>query len=132
MTRATVYRHMIDYGEDLHWTPPAGAVVFFVWLKFTADNTAMRWWRVAGWDIANDLLLDVTGHPRRRRNITHRCRGCARLGGHGGAVRRIRFTDYPNLDARRPGPGLHPQRLFAAGTHLQSTSTPSLPRSARF
>ncbi len=63
MTRATVYRHMIDYGEDLHWAPPTGAVVFFAWLKFTADNTAMRWWRVAGWDIANDLALVLPDTP---------------------------------------------------------------------
>ena len=63
MTRATVYRHMIDYGEDLHWTPPAGAVVFFAWLKFTVDNAAMRWWRVAGWDVVNDLALVLPDTP---------------------------------------------------------------------
>ena len=63
MTRATVYRHMIDYGEDLHWAPPTGAVVFYVWLKFTVDNAAMRWWRVAGWDVANDLALILPDTP---------------------------------------------------------------------
>ena len=63
MTRATVYRHLIDYGEDLHWTAPAGATVFYVWRKHTAGNAAMRWWRAAGWDITNNSALVLPDTP---------------------------------------------------------------------
>ena len=54
MTRATVYRHLIDYGEGVHWTPPAGTAIFYAWRKFTSDNAAMRWRRIAGWNIAGN------------------------------------------------------------------------------
>ncbi len=64
MTRATVYRHQIDFGERVHWTPPAGTAEFYVWSKLTADNAAMRWRRLGGWDIVRDapvLLPDAPG-----------------------------------------------------------------------
>ena len=63
MTRATVYRHQIDYGESVHWTPPDGAAVFFVWRKFTEDNAAMRWHRIAGWDIAHNARVSLPDAP---------------------------------------------------------------------
>ena len=63
MTRATVYRHQIDFGERVHWTPPAGTAEFYVWSKLTADNAAMRWRRIAGWDIANNARVSLPDAP---------------------------------------------------------------------
>ena len=54
MTRAIVTRHHVDYGEGVHWTPPAGTAIFYAWRKFTSDNAAMRWRRIAGWNIAGN------------------------------------------------------------------------------
>ena len=51
MTRATTYRHDIDFGEALRWEPPAGTAEFFVWAKKTADGSAMRWRRIAGYSL---------------------------------------------------------------------------------
>ena len=51
MTRATSYRHDIDFGESLRWEPPAGTTEFFVWAKKSADGSAMRWKRVAGYSL---------------------------------------------------------------------------------
>ena len=63
MTRATVYRHQIDFGERVHWTPPAGTAEFYVWSKLTADNAAMRWRRLGGWDIARDAPVSLPDAP---------------------------------------------------------------------
>ena len=43
-------RHQIEFGESLRWEPPAGTAEFYVWGKRTADNSIMRWRRVAGWE----------------------------------------------------------------------------------
>ena len=53
MTRATTYRHDIDFGESLRWRPPAGTAEFFVWAKKSADGSAMRWKRVAGYSVVS-------------------------------------------------------------------------------
>ena len=63
MTRATVYRHLIDYGERVHWTPHSGTAVFYVWRKQTSDNAAMRWRRIAGWDIAHNARVLLPEAP---------------------------------------------------------------------
>ena len=62
----TTRQHRIDFGEPLAWTPPAGAAEFFVWAKTAADDEAMRWHRIAGWDVANntvETLADAPGSP---------------------------------------------------------------------
>ena len=64
MTRATTYRHDIDFGESLRWEPPAGTAEFFVWAKKSADGAAMRWKRVAGWSLLTNgriVVPEATG-----------------------------------------------------------------------
>ncbi len=56
-------RHNIDYGETLAWTPPAGTAVFYVWAKVGGDDAAMRWRRLAGWDVANNRGITITDAP---------------------------------------------------------------------
>ena len=63
MTRAIVTRHHVDYGEGVHWTPPAGTAVFYVWRKFTDNNAAMRWRRIAGWNIAGNGRVSLPDAP---------------------------------------------------------------------
>ena len=63
MTRATVYRHDIDFGERVHWTPPPDTAEFYVWSKLTADNAAMRWRRLGGWNIANNAPVSLPDAP---------------------------------------------------------------------
>ena len=63
MTRATVYRHQIDFGERVHWTPPPDTAEFYVWSKLTADNAAMRWRRLGGWNIANNAPVSLPDAP---------------------------------------------------------------------
>ena len=63
MTRATVYRHDIDFGERVHWTPPPDTAEFYVWSKLTADNAAMRWRRLGGWNIANNAPVSLSDAP---------------------------------------------------------------------
>ena len=45
----TTTHHQIDFGESLRWEPSAGTAEFYVWGKRTADNSIMRWKRVAGY-----------------------------------------------------------------------------------
>ena len=59
MTRATTYRHDIDFGESLRWEPPAGTAEFFLWAKQTADGSAMRWKRVGGFNVLTDAPITV-------------------------------------------------------------------------
>ena len=63
MTRATVYRHDIDFGERVHWTPPPDTAEFYVWSKLTVDNAAMRWRRLGGWNIANNAPVSLSDAP---------------------------------------------------------------------
>ena len=63
MGSVTATRHRIDYGEPLAWTPPAGAAVFYVWAKTAADDEAMRWRRIAGWDVANNARETIPDSP---------------------------------------------------------------------
>ena len=53
--------HRLDFGEGLSWTPPAGAARFIVWAKTAAADAAPRWLQVAGYDVANDTPIAVTG-----------------------------------------------------------------------
>ena len=55
----TTTHHQIDFGESLRWEPPAGAAEFYVWGKRTADNSIMRWRRVAGYDVLTGTRLTV-------------------------------------------------------------------------
>ena len=59
MNNPTVTRHEIGFGESVRWEPPAGTAEFYVWAKRSADNAAMRWKRVAGWDVANGREIAV-------------------------------------------------------------------------
>ena len=52
-------RHNINFGEGIKWTPPAGAASFYVWVKHSAVDSAMRWRRVAGWDVGNNAVIPV-------------------------------------------------------------------------
>ena len=52
-------RHNVGFGEGVKWAPPEGAASFFVWVKHTAVDSAMRWRRVAGWDVANNVVIPV-------------------------------------------------------------------------
>ena len=52
-------RHNVGFGEGVKWTPPEGAASFFVWVKHSAVDSAMRWRRVAGWDVANNVVIPV-------------------------------------------------------------------------
>ena len=67
MTRATVYRHEIDYGEDATWTAPAGAAKWLAWRKTALHSlmgdepspgyvqyggAAPAWAEIGGYDIA--------------------------------------------------------------------------------
>ena len=59
MTDVQVNRHFLDFGETLNWEATDGVAEFFVWAKRSADGAAMRWKRVAGWDVANDQTIAV-------------------------------------------------------------------------
>ena len=63
MGSVTATRHNIDFGEPLAWTPPAGAAVFYVWSKTAADDEAMRWRRIAGWDVVNNTVETIPDAP---------------------------------------------------------------------
>ena len=63
MRSVTATRHHIDFGEPLAWTPPAGAAVFYVWAKTAADDEAMRWRRLAGWDVTNNTRVTIPDAP---------------------------------------------------------------------
>ena len=77
--RITPSRRELEFGERLTWSPPAGAASFGVWLKTSAythpeddagpatlrayGGPAPTWVQAAGYDIANDVALDVDGLP---------------------------------------------------------------------
>ena len=63
MRSVTATRHSIDFGEPLAWTPPAGAAVFYVWAKTVADDEAMRWRRLAGWNVTNNTVETIPDAP---------------------------------------------------------------------
>ena len=63
MGSVTATRHNIDFGEPLAWTPPAGAAAFYVWAKTPADDEAMRWRRIAGWDVTNNTVETLADAP---------------------------------------------------------------------
>ena len=52
-------RNNVGFGEGVKWAPPEGAASFFVWVKHTSVDSAMRWRRVAGWDVANNVVIPV-------------------------------------------------------------------------
>ena len=52
-------RHQIEFGESLRWEPPAGTAEFYVWGKRTADNSIMRWRRVAGYNVVTGMKVTV-------------------------------------------------------------------------
>ena len=51
--------HLIDFGESLRWEPSDGVSQFFVWGKRTADNSIMRWKRVAGYNVDTGMRVTV-------------------------------------------------------------------------
>ena len=55
----TTTHHQIDFGESLRWEPPTGTAEFFVWGKRTADNSIMRWRRVAGYSLVTGMKVTV-------------------------------------------------------------------------
>ena len=55
----TTTHHQIDFGESLRWEPPAGTAEFYVWGKRTADNSIMRWRRVAGYNVVTGMKVTV-------------------------------------------------------------------------
>ena len=55
----TTTHHQIDFGESLRWEPSAGTAEFYVWGKRTADNSIMRWRRVAGYSVLTGTKLTV-------------------------------------------------------------------------
>ena len=67
MRRVTPNQHHIEYGEDLSWSPPAGAVKFLVWgqprvltfddlgvgaTEIAYGGPAPAWTEIGGFDIA--------------------------------------------------------------------------------
>ena len=74
MTRAPVYRHRMEWGEDATWTAPAGAAKWLAWRK-TAPQAAFdganlgaatiyggdppTWKEVGGFDIAGGAVIEV-------------------------------------------------------------------------
>ena len=69
MRRVTPNQHHIEYGEDLSWSPPAGAVKFLVWgqprvltfddlgvgaTEIAYGGPAPAWTEIGGFDIAAD------------------------------------------------------------------------------
>ena len=63
MGSVTATRHQIDFGESLSWTPEANVSEFFVWSKIGTEDAAMRWRRLAGWDLANGATLVIPDAP---------------------------------------------------------------------
>ena len=63
MNRARTYRRNIDFGESLAWTPPADAAEFYLWGKIGDTDSAIRWRRTAGWNIANAAAIDLPEAP---------------------------------------------------------------------
>ena len=63
MRSVSATRHNIDFGEPLAWTPPAGAAAFYVWAKTVADDEAMRWRRLAGWNVTNNTVEIIPDAP---------------------------------------------------------------------
>ena len=63
MGRVSTTRHDIDFGEGIRWTPPAGTGAFFVWSKVASDDAAMRWRRLAGWDVATASAVSIADVP---------------------------------------------------------------------
>ena len=56
-------RHNIEFGERVHWTPPTGAAEFYIWLKVDDESAAMRWRRIAGWDLTRNRPVTITDAP---------------------------------------------------------------------
>ena len=69
--RISPSRHELEFGEGLTWLPPALAARFYVWDKTPAfsraddsgtdGGAAPRWVQVAGYDIAGDAAIEITG-----------------------------------------------------------------------
>ena len=59
-------RHQIEFGESVIWEPPPGTGAFFAWGKRPEINEAMRWRRLAGWDIANNRSVVIPDAPSGR------------------------------------------------------------------
>ena len=63
MGRVSATRHSIEFGESVRWTPPAGTGAFYVWSKIADADAAMRWRRLAGWDVANGAPIVIADAP---------------------------------------------------------------------
>ena len=82
MRRVTPTVHHVEYGEDLSWTPPAGAVKWLVWtqprvtthsqdeglgvaIDLAYGGPAPGWTEVGGWDAATaaKIAIDGKGQP---------------------------------------------------------------------
>ena len=63
VSSTTTTRHDIDFGEGVRWTPPPGTGAFFAWAKVTSNDDAMRWRRLAGWDVANGRAVSIPDAP---------------------------------------------------------------------
>ena len=63
MGSVTPTRHNVDFGESVAWTPEANVSEFFVWSKIGTEDAAMRWRRLAGWDVANGATLVIPDAP---------------------------------------------------------------------
>ena len=59
----TSTRHQIEFGESVRWTPPPGTGAFFAWGKHAEADTAMRWRRLAGWDVAGNRAVSIPDAP---------------------------------------------------------------------
>ena len=62
----TSTRHQIEFGVGVRWTPPPGTRAFFAWGKHADADTAMRWRRLAGWDVANNRAVSIPDAPSGR------------------------------------------------------------------
>ncbi len=73
MTRANVYRHQVEYGEDATWAAPAGAAKWLAWRKTAAlsvmgdepsagyvqyGGEAPQWEEIGGYDIAAGAVIE--------------------------------------------------------------------------
>ena len=91
MGSVTPERHDIDFGERLAWTPAAGTVEFFVWVKPPAAATeAMRWRRVAGWSLTTNAPLPLNDAPAGYSLALTAAEVVIPWGGPAGPVRRVR------------------------------------------
>ena len=73
MTRAPIYRHEVELGESVTWTPPAGAVRYLAWsrsdimptfdLSVAAETSygddPPRWMEIGGFNLAAAAVIEA-------------------------------------------------------------------------